>query len=185
MNNLIIYNAVKDKMKTGDGVGFVNTGFISKAIMWKTHKDVAPNNPIQLSHFGGIIRAGKYEGKEERRFTIEAMNEGFYPDILSHVIKDYKGHIYWYPLQDEWDEHRDHLGAEILSMIGIGYDWLSIGKQLVGKVSADARKMFCSEAWQIGYQNVAQHLCNDQKGKALTPTGMWKLGVFKQPVKLI
>jgi hypothetical protein len=185
MNDLTVYDSVKDQMKTGDGLGFANAGFISKAIMWKTDGDVDPKNPIKLSHFGGLIRAGEYEGLERRRFTIEAMSIGFYPDILSKYIKDYQGHIYWYPLKDEWDKYRAQIGSEILSMIGTKYDWLGVGKQLFGKVSADARRMFCSEAWEIGYQNTAPQLCVDMKGLALTPTGMWKLGVFKEPVKLI
>lgn len=180
-----VYNSVRDIFKTGDGLGFANTGFISKAIMLKTKKDADPQNQIRLSHFGGLIRAGEYEGLERRRFTVEAMSIGFYPDILSKYIKNYPGHIYWYPLKDEWNKYRTLIGEEILLMIGTKYDWLAVGKQLFGKVSADARRMFCSEAWQIGYQNVAPHLCNDVGGIGLTPTGIWKLGVFKSPIKLI
>lgn len=181
MNDLTIYNKVKEAMQTGDGLGFQNTGLISKMIMWKTKGD----GPIALSHWGGLIRAGAYEGAECRRYTIEAMDSGFYPDILSNYIKDYPGHIYWYPLKPEWDEYRTKIGEGILSMVGTKYDWLSVASQLLIKASANARRLFCSEAWQIGLQNVAPQLCADTKGKALTPSGMWKLGCFKEPVKLI
>lgn len=181
MNDLTIYNRVKRQMQTGDGLGFQNTGFISRAIMFKTRKD----GPIPLSHWGGLVRAGAYEGLEERRYTIEAMDFGFYPDILSNYIKDYPGHIYWYPLKDEWNNYRVKIGEGILSMIGTKYDWLGVAKQLLIKISANGRRLFCSEAWQIGLQNVAPHLCLDTQGKALTPTGMYRLGCFKKPVKLI
>ena len=185
MNDLSKYEAVKDLMKTGDGLGFANTGFISNAIIWKTSGDVDPANPIQLSHFGGLIRAGLYEGTEQRRFTMEAMTKGFYPDILSNYIVNYPGHIYWYPLKDEWEPYRNEIGVQILSMIGIGYDCFGVVKQLVMKVSENARKLWCSEAWEIGLQNVAPKLCNDVGGIGLTPTGMWKLGVYKTPIQLI
>ena len=184
-NDLTIYNSVKDLMRTGDGLGFANTGLISKAIMWKTNSDVNPVNPIQLSHFGCLVRAGLYEGKEQRRFTMEAMAPGFYPDILSKYIINYPGHIYWYPLKDEWEPYRDEIGVQILSMIGIPYDYFGVAKQLVMKVSESARKLWCSEAEEVGLQNVAPQLCADVGGVGLTPTGMWKLGTFKEPTKLI
>lgn len=184
-NDLTTYNLVKDLMLTGDGLGFANVGLISKAIMCKTKEDVDPYNSIKLSHFGGIIRAGLYEGTEQRRFTMEAMSMGFYPDILSKYIINYPGHIYWYPLKDEWEPYRELIGIQILSMIGIGYDYFGIVKQLVMKVSESARKLWCSEAWEVGLQNVAPQLCNDVKKVGLTPTGMWKLGVYKTPIKLI
>jgi hypothetical protein len=185
MNDLTIYNSVKNSMLTGDCLGFANVGFISKAIMWKTKGDVDPKNKIQLSHFGGIVRAGLYEGTEQRRFTMEAMSMGFYPDILSKYIINYPGHIYWYPLKAEWEPYRNEIGVQILSMIGIGYDYFGVAEQLVMKVSESARKLWCSEAWEVGLQNVAPQLCVDQKGIALTPSGMHKLGCFKEPIKLI
>jgi hypothetical protein len=185
VNDLKIYNSVKDQMLTGDGLGFANTGLVSWAIMWKTNGDVDPSNPIKLSHWGGLVRAGIYEGEESRRYTIEAMSIGFYPDILSNYIKEYPGHIYWYALKDEWQPYRDKIGAQILSMIGTKYDWLGVAKQLIAKTSADARRLFCSEAWEIGLRNTAPQLCANVGGVALNPTGMWKLGVYKTPVKLI
>jgi hypothetical protein len=69
-------------------------------------------------------------------------------------------------------------------MVGTGYDWLGVAKQALLKVNASARRLFCSEAWQIGLQLVAPQLCEPVE-KALTPTGMYKLGCFKNPVKLI
>jgi len=181
MNDLTIYNQVRDSMKTGDGLGFQNVGIVSEIIMWATKDD----GPIPLSHWAGLVRAGTYEGAEERRFTVEAMSIGFYPDILSDYIKNYPGHIYWYQLKDEWEPYRDQIGVQTLSMIGIGYAWLGVVKRFFIKTNANARRLFCSEAWEIGLQNVAPKLCNDVGGVSLTPTGMWALGAFKKPIKLI
>ncbi|MBE3141524.1 MAG: hypothetical protein IMZ53_13190 [Thermoplasmata archaeon] len=179
MNDLTIYDSIRPQMKTGDGLGFQNVSIISKLIMWKTKNE----GPIQLSHWGGIIRLPQYE--QERRYTVEAESDGFQLMILSNYIKEYPGHIYWYPLNDEWELYRDQIGTDILSMIGTGYDFLGALKSGLGKCNADVRHLFCSEGWQIGYQNTAPQFCNYVGGRALVPAAMWSLGCFKNPVKII
>jgi hypothetical protein len=172
MNNITIYNSVKDQMKTGDQLGFQNTSLISKLIIWRTGND----GPIQLSHWGGIIRMTEYEGLERRRFTLEALNIGFYPDCLTNYIKNYSGHIWWFPLKDEWNLKRQLLGERAMALIGTKYDYKSLFKQVLGSVSSDVNKLFCSEAWFI---------IMGMQGKAPNPTQMPSLGVYKEPVKLI
>lgn len=166
-------------MKTGDGLGFQNVSIGSRLIMWGTKHD----GPIQLSHWGGIVRLPQYEG--ERRYSVESEASGFQLMHLSAYINNYKGHIYCYPLKDEWEPYRDKIGSDILSMVGIGYDFLGALKSGLGTCNADLRHLFCSEAWQIGYQNTAPHLCNDVFGRALTPAAMWSLGCFKNPIQII
>lgn len=181
MNDLTIYNSIRTQMLTGDGLGFQNVGIIPSFIRWKTKGD----GPIPLSHWGGIIRFSEYEGGDEKRYTVEAESNGFYPRILSNYIKAYAGHIYYYALKDEWEPYRCQIGADILSMIGIGYDFLGAVKCGLMQTSADMRHLFCSEAWQVGLQNTAPKLCKDVGGISLTPAGMWKLGCFQEPIKLI
>ena len=178
-NNLDVYNRLRPNMQTGDSLGFQNTGVIPWLIRWKT----ADNNPIPLSHWGGIIRLGDYE--QDRRFTCEAESDGFQLRVLSNYITNYQGHIYYYQLKSEWDNYRIQIGVDILSMIGVGYDYLGALKSGFMKCSADARNLFCSEAWQVGYQNTAKQLCKDVGGKALVPAEMWKLGIFQEPIKII
>jgi hypothetical protein len=180
MSNLINYNLLKDQMKTGDGLGFQNVGIIPSIIKWKTKDD----GPIPLSHWGGIIRFPAYEGAENRRYTVEADIDGFNTRLFSDYIKDYKGHIYWYPLKDEWEPYRNQIGEDILSMTGIGYDFLGVCAQLFIKINTNLRYLFCSEGWQIGTQNTALELCKYKDKTALTPTGMWKLGCYKEPMEL-
>ena len=178
-NDLTIYNEFKEEMKTGDGLGFNHFETVSQLIVCKTKGD----GPIPLSHFGGLIRFREYE--ERRRFSVEAMSDGFFPRILSDYIKDYEGHIYWYPLKDEWNPYRIQIGTTIMSMFGVGYNFLGVAKQLIMKTNANTRRLFCSQAWQIGLQNVAPQLCNNIGGKTLTPAGMWKLGTYKDSVQII
>jgi hypothetical protein len=179
MNDLLGYLNIRNQLKTGDSLGFQNVGIIPSLIRWKT----ADGNPIPLSHWGMIIRLTQYE--QERRFTVEAESDGFQLRLLSNYIKDYGGHIYHYPLKDAWEPYRDQIGTDILSMIGTGYDLFGAIKSGFMKVSADARKVYCSEGCQIGYQNTAPKLCNDVGGRALVPAEMWKLGIFKSPMKIL
>jgi hypothetical protein len=172
MNDLSIYNAIKDQMKTGDQLGFQNISLISKLILWRTGKD----GPIPFSHWGGIIRMKEYEGLERHRFTLEALSIGFYPDCLSHYIQNYSGHIWWFPLKDEWNPIRQELGEKAMNLIGTKYDYKSLLKQILGSVSSDAHRLFCSEAWFI---------IMGLSGKAPNPTQMPSLGVYKDPIKLI
>ena len=172
MNDLSKYLAVRDAMRTGDGLGFANNSLIGRAIMWRTKGD----GPIPLSHWGGIIRMSEYEGLERRRFTLEAMSIGFYPDILSTYIQRYDGHIWWYPLKEEWDPMRQAIGEKALALVGTRYDFGSLIKQAFARVSSNASRLFCSEAWQLIY---------GFKGQALTPTGMHALGIFQAPVRIL
>ena len=183
MNDLTIYNQIKDKMKTGDGLGFNHSGFIPGIINWWTRKTVDPQFPIRLSHFGGIIRFAEFEGTVNRRYTVEAESNGFYPRILSNYIKDYKGDIYWYQLKPAWEPFRNLIGEDIMSMIGIGYDFLGAIECGIGRANTNMRHLFCSKGWQIGYQNTAPQLLNDVGGRALAPAEMWKLGCFRPPIK--
>ncbi len=167
MNDLTTYYKVRDLMRTGDQLAFASAGLIGKIIMFRSGK---------YSHWGGIIRLQEYEGLERKRFTIEAIEHGFYPDILSNYIKNYKGHIWWYPLRDEWNPRRHALGERALALIGTPYDYKSLFKQAIARVSTDAKKLFCSEAWYyiMGFT-----------GKAPYPSEMPNLGVFKEPVQLV
>lgn len=171
-NDLSAYRKVRDCMRTGDGLGFASNSLIGKAIMWRTKGD----GPIPHSHWGGIVRLQEYEGLERRRFTLEAMSIGFYPDILSAYIQHYDGRIWWYPLKDSWDCMRGTIGERAMALIGTRYDWLDVGRQMLGRVSSDARRLFCSEAWQLIY---------GFQGQGLTPTGMHRLGIFETPVRIL
>ncbi len=178
MNNLGVYEGIRHLMKTGDGLGFYNYSPIGKAIAWKTRGD----GPLPHSHWGGVIRLQEYEGLERRRFSLEALSVGFYPDILSSYIKTYKGRIWWYPLQDEWDNKRQVIGEKALSLIGTKYDWKSFFSFALMQVSPEVRRLFCSEAWQIIYKEAGIPL---KVKKALSPTGMHHLNIFKDAIRLI
>jgi hypothetical protein len=175
MNDLSKYMEVRGEMKTGDMLAWASPGIVGKLIRWRTG---------EYSHTSGIIRLSEYEGKPRRRFHLEAQEKGFYPAILSNEMATYGGHIWWYPLKDEYNPLRGAVGEKALSMVGVGYDFLSLFKNILGRVNTDAKKLFCSEAWFIIYRD-ALALPISRETKAPTPSDMPKLGIFKEGVQIL
>ena len=149
MNDLTLYQQFRPLMQTGDILGWCGTGIVSDIIKWKTGGE--------SSHSSMIIRLKDYEGDDIRVFQTEALARGVYPDILSRRLQDYDGKLYWYQLKDEWQTKRIEIGRRLTELWGVEYDYLSLFKQLVGKVNADARRLFCSETcWiALGYDGDA------------------------------
>jgi hypothetical protein len=175
MNDLSKYMEVREEMKTGDMLEWASPGIIGKLIRWRTG---------EYSHTSGIIRLSEYEGKPRRRYHLEAQEKGFYPATLSTEVETYEGHIWWYPLKDEYSLMRGAIGEKALSMVGVGYDFLSLFKNVLGRVNVNVKKLFCSEAWFIIYRT-ALELPISEKTKAPTPSDMPKLGIFKDAVQIL
>jgi hypothetical protein len=95
-----------------------------------------------VNHSSLVMKLSEYEGKERRRFTTEALEHGIVLNYLSRRIEQYDGEVWWYPLKDEWNERRGAIGEMGLAFIGVPYDYQSILRQLVGKVSTDIRRLF-------------------------------------------
>lgn len=161
------YDAIKDQMKTGDLLQWRSNSLLGAAIRWKTKSNV--------NHSSLIIRLAEYEGLERRRYTTEALEHGIVLNFLSRRLEQFDGEVWWYQLNDTWNHARQEIGADALSMVGIPYDYKSLFYQLIGKVSADARKLFCSEYCYLSYGFT---------GTAPAPADMPALGIFKQPIKL-
>jgi hypothetical protein len=120
------------------------------------------------------MRFAEYEGHDARRFTTEALEHGIILNLLSKRLEEYDGEVYWYPLMEAWD--RTVIGERAMEYIGVPYDYGSLFKNAFGKVSADARELFCSEYCFI---------CYGFSGKAPTPGDMPGLGIFMKPVRIL
>jgi hypothetical protein len=167
VNNVDKYIVVRDHMKTGDMLAWAGNSWISRIIR-------ARSGPY--SHTSGIIRLSEYEGMERKRYTIEATEKGLVLARLYNDLLHYDGHCWWYPLVESWDCLRQGIGEKALDAIGTPYDFGSLFRNALGHVSANAKSLFCSEAWYIFY---------GFKGKAPTPSEMPKLGIFKDPVQIL
>jgi hypothetical protein len=167
MKDLSAYMSVRHQMKTGDLLQWHSNSLIGAIIRWRTHSNV--------NHSSLVLRLDEYAGKEDRRWTTEALEHGTVVDLLSRRLADYDGSVWWYPLRDELEGKRKSIGEKALELIGVPYDYGSIIKQIFGRVSANARRLFCSEYCYISY---------GYSGKAPTPADMPNLGIFKAPIKI-
>ena len=166
MNDLTIYNAVKVQMRTGDLLLWRSRSLLGAVIRYFSKATV--------NHAGLVMRFSEYEGNDNRRFTTEALEHGIVLNLLSRSLEEYDGEVWWYPLMDGWD--RTVIGNRMLEYIGVPYDYGSLLRNAFGKVTADARRLFCSEY---------AFLCYGYTGKAPTPGDMPSMGIFKKPVKLL
>ena len=168
MNDLSKYEAVKDQMKTGDLLQWRSNSLIGSLIRWRTGSNV--------NHSSLVMRFSEYQGLDRRRYTTEALEHGTVLNLLSRRLEAFDGECWWLTLKDEWNEKRQAIGESALSLIGIPYDYGSIFRQIFGKVSADARALFCSEYCFV---------CYGFDGKAPTPADMPGLGIFREAVKIL
>jgi hypothetical protein len=125
-------------MKTGDLIEWQSDSAIGWLIRKFTGQDV--NHSSLLMKFS-------YSGLADRRFVLEALEDGLEFNLLSRRLDDFNGKVYWYPLKSEYDDRRDTIGSWAIMRKAehIKYDYWNLFKQVFGKVSVDAKKFFCSE----------------------------------------
>jgi hypothetical protein len=162
-----MYDDIKHLMKTGDLLLWRSNSLLGAAIRFFSHGNV--------NHASIVMCFPDYQGDDYRRWTTEALEHGTVLNFLSRRLNEYDGQVWWYPLKDEWDQQRCIIGRRALSMIGIEYDYSSLFKNLLGKVSAEARRLFCSEYY---------FLALGMEGKAPTPADLPGLGIFKPEVQI-
>lgn len=164
---------VKHTMKTGDCIEWRSKGAMVGWLIRFFSKG-------KFNHSSLVITLGEYGDLANRRFLLEALGE-IELRILSKRLEKYNGEVWWYPLKDEYDVCRNKIGEWALLHIGVDYDFGGVIRQIVSRVSADVKKLWCSEfcffAWIFGGIPL--------KGKAPRPVDIPKYDIFKEPVKLI
>lgn len=157
-----MYLTFRDDMQTGDALQWKSNSFIGWAIRKKTKGDVNHTSMvINLTEFG-----------TDRRFCIEALDYGIDLNLVSRRLKNFDGEVYWHPLINQTEETRIVMGRYALGTLGIPYDYKSIFKQIFGKVSADAKQLFCSEMLYLA----AVEAGFSKRKKAPTPADIPNLG---------
>ena len=164
---------------------------------WITHSKV--------SHSSMVIRLQEYEHLERRRFTTESRRHGTVLNRLSRRLRKFYGEVWWYPLMDDWNPHRQTIGEEMLKLIGIPYNFAGLVKLTLRRLfGAKCRKIlnstgfrgvvrwmnhvgeqevFCSEYCYCAYKSTG-HLTADLSEPPL-PDDMLKLGIFKDGKKIL
>jgi hypothetical protein len=84
--------------------------------------------------------------------TLEAVSKGAIPNPLSQILAKYDGKAYWHPLKEEFRPFVADSFNWMYDKIGTGYDFEGVGSNLFGKVSPDARALFCSEYVFLGWK---------------------------------
>ena len=159
-------------MQSGDCLLWRSSSMIGWAIrLFTGHK---------VNHASLVIKPYKYGQLKNRRFALEALEDGVVLRLLSERLRNFDGKVWLYPLKDEFDFARPKTIDWALSMEGTPYDYKSIFKQIFARVSVDMKELFCSEfaylAWKKG------GIIKDEVIKAPRPGDIPALGIFKDPI---
>ena len=100
-----------------------------------------------FSHASLIVRLEQYQGLKDRVFLVEALATGLELRLMSERIKDYNGEVFVFTPSGlgttQQASIRDFALVECAK--GIPYDYGSLFANILGHVSEDCRKLFCSE----------------------------------------
>lgn len=169
---LDLYNHHHQRMQTGDLVEFRGESIVGGLIRWVTGKPV--------NHSALVLRM-PFEDCVERRFIIEAVESGLEFHLLSSVLRRFSGSAWWSPLKASAHQ-RERIAAWAMVQLSEnnGYDYGSLFRQAVARVSLDGRRYFCSEFVHTALIS-AEIIPPPVDQKALRPGEFSQLGVFENP----
>lgn len=188
MPDLTYYEPCRPHLRTGDLLQWSS----SSALGWLIRKVTSS----KVNHTGMVVRFTEYEGDQNavnRRFTLEALENGIALNLISRRFESYEGKCYWYPLLPIYGDKRSLLGSAALKYSGVKYDYRSLFKNILGKVSANAKKLFCSEYVYLSFKDCGftTDLCKSDKlliklaeGKSPVPGDMPLLNWWSEGVRI-
>ena len=143
-DSLVLYREYSGWMQNGDLIEWSSYGSAIGFLIRKiTRRDV--------NHSSILLRPKEYAGLKDRRILLEALNGGLVPRLLSLRLSKYHGRVWWYPLDEDKvsEEQRTMMMEWTLMEVlkGKRYDFESLFANAVGRVSVNADKWFCSEAY--------------------------------------
>lgn len=174
MDRMAIYRQYAPAMKSCDLVEF-RGGLLGAGIRLVTG--------TERNHSAILLRFREFEGCKDRRYIIEAKEHGLRLTILSEFLERYEGEAWWSPLRAS-DDARDRMISWALDELGRDkpYDYGSLFRQLVARVSVDAKAWFCSESYQAMLTAGGLLAAG---GRALRPGEFAKLGLHEDPVQIL
>jgi len=130
---------------------------------------------IDENHSSWVIK-GPYKEEAERRWHCESVNKGLVPRLLSERLLEHKGTVYWYALLQRHDNKRDCINRWAYNHLILGYDFLSVFRQIYRSVKIGLSRVFCSEA-----VCAVMLICGLTKNKkALPPDKVRTLNLWQQ-----
>jgi hypothetical protein len=174
MRDLSQYDGFRNLIKTADLIEFSSNGVIGQTIMAVTGRNV--------SHSSMVVRL-PYQNSP-RRYIVEAVRTGPEFRLISDVLQHYNGDVIWYGLKAEYDSKRDAIGEWLFDELAQhkGYDFQNVLMQLFGRVSLDAKRLYCTELCEIPYIKYGI-IQPDPKG-ARRPGDLPTLGIFDSQAHL-
>jgi len=174
MGKLETYLKYRPQMKTGD------------LLLWKSRSVIGWLIRLfsrgNVNHAGLVLDLHEFAHLIDRRWTLEALEPGIVLHLLSRRLGKHDGSVWWYPLKDDYDYCRLDLGAWAIEKVGTPYDYGSLFKNALGRVSADANKFFCSEYAYMAYRENGINLDFE---KAPRPADMPSFGIFEEPIQIL
>jgi hypothetical protein len=141
---LDLYTKEYCSLKTGDVLQWSSNNIIGRAIkLWTRGK---------FSHTGVVIRLPEIDSADKRRWTIEAVGKGVSLNYLSKRLEQFNGEVWAYPVKEQYRGYALEATAWIVEHVGTPYDTPGLFANLVRKVSADAKMLYCSEAVFLGWK---------------------------------
>ncbi len=133
---LMKYSVARPHITTGDAILWKGNSIISRLIRFWT----------PYSHASLVIRLKISEGLQERVFLVEALSTGLELRLLSKRLANYNGEAYWFHINTTEKQRLSILEFALTKCAsGIKYDFGSLVKNMLGRVSMDAHRYFCSE----------------------------------------
>ena len=145
------YSDIWNEVKTGDLIEWRTSSIIGWLIRLRTGEN--------RNHSSMVVRLDLED--EKRRHIIEA-NEMVEFNLLSDRLRYHRGSAYWSPLKPEFDDKREVLKNWAIEQRGKPYDWGGFFFSLLGHVSYDIRRYFCSELVCAGLVHAGIIKCPDK-----------------------
>lgn len=129
------YESIRPQLKTGHVVLWQGNGLISRLIRLRS----------RFSHASLVVRL-EMDGLGERLWLVEALAEGVVLRILSKRLASYDGKAFILQPAASDGERRAILDFAMTTCgCGVRYDYRSLLRNILGRVSTDASRYFCSE----------------------------------------
>ena len=171
VDEMALYRSWRPNIWTGDLLEWQSKSALGWLIRKFTGRDV--------NHTGLVIRFQNFD--RERVYTLEALAAGVYPNLISRRLKNHRGKVFWLQLKPKFDCLRPAIAREGMKYVGIKYDYKSLLKQAVSRVSADASTFFCSE---LAYLVTLEAGLPIEKEYAPRPGGFGSLGIYKKRIRI-
>lgn len=142
MNSLGLYESLRPRIHTGDAVLWKSRSFIGGIIRaW---------SKSEYNHVSIAIRFTEFD--LDRVYILEELERGAVMYPLSRRLEHHKGNAWIYPLDAPLVMAKRPMARWALYMQGTKYDYPGLFSNLLGRVSLDTRRLFCSEYYWLALE---------------------------------